>query len=48
MFFRFLKIDLKLGSAGGLHNSEVASYPAAPGLILVIPKNFSLDEAEIY
>ena len=26
----------------------IALHPAAPGLILCIPKNFSLDVAEIY
>ena len=35
------------GGGGGLH-STLASYPAAPDLILGILKNFSLDVAEIY
>ena len=28
--------------------SILASYPVAPGSILSLPKNFSLDVAEIY
>ena len=34
---------------GGLHRGSIlATHPAAPGLILGILKNFSLDVAEIY
>ena len=29
-------------------DSVLALHPAAPGLILGVPKNFSLDVAEIY
>ena len=33
---------------GGCIAQILASHPAATGLILGIPKNFSLDVAEIY
>ena len=37
---------------GGGHSAEVAAYllltQQSPGLILGVPKNFSLDVAEIY
>ena len=38
------------GGGGGYStmDSVLATHPAAPGLILSIPKNFSLDVAEIY
>ena len=42
-----LYVALWGGGEGGLH-STLASYPAAPDLILGILKNFSLDVAEIY
>ena len=38
---------LYLGAA--LHRGSIlASHPAAPGSILGVPKNFSIDVAEIY
>ena len=39
---------LKRCGGGGLHSIEQTCFsPAAPGLILGVPKNFSLDVAEI-
>ena len=37
------------GGGAALHRGSIlASHPAAQGLILCIPKNFSLDVAEFY
>ena len=48
--YRGKQVGLKNSSQGGPHStidSILASYQAAPGLILSIPKKFSLDVAEI-
>ena len=49
----FRAADEKVSACGrGLHSTEVAyvlaSHPAAPGSILGLSKNFSLDVAEIH
>ena len=47
-FLPFLPLMNHLGATLHRGSSILASHPAAPSLILSVPKNFSLDVVEIY